>query len=57
MEEKNSQKAYERVFDYFTAEITSGNLRLNDKVPTERALSGPYHSGAIQREKRFMFSR
>ena len=39
MEEKNSQKAYERVFDYFTAEITSGNLRLNDKVPTERALS------------------
>ena len=39
MEEKNSQKAYERVFDYFTAEITSGNLRLNDKIPTERALS------------------
>lgn len=39
MEEKNSQKAYERVFDYFTAEITSGNLRLNDKVQTERALS------------------
>ena len=39
MEEKSSQKAYERVFDYFTAEITSGNLRLNDKVPTERALS------------------
>lgn len=39
MEEKSSQKAYERVFDYFTAEITSGNLRLNDKIPTERALS------------------
>ena len=39
MEERNSQKAYERVFDYFTAEITSGNLRLNDKIPTERALS------------------
>ena len=39
MEEKSSQKAYERVFDYFTAEITSGSLRLNDKIPTERALS------------------
>ena len=39
MEERNNQKAYERVFDYFTAEITSGNLRLNDKIPTERALS------------------
>ena len=39
MEERNSQKAYERVFDYFTAEITSGNLRLNDKIPTERVLS------------------
>ncbi|MEI3167938.1 MAG: hypothetical protein V8S58_08320 [Lachnospiraceae bacterium] len=32
MEEKSSQKAYERVFDYFTAEITSGSLRLNDKI-------------------------
>ncbi len=27
------------MFDYFQAEITSGSLRLNDKIPTERALS------------------
>ncbi len=39
MEEKSNQKAYERVFDYFQAEITTGSLRLNDKIPTERALS------------------
>lgn len=39
MEEKSNQKAYERAFDYFAAEITSGSLRLNDKIPTERALS------------------
>lgn len=27
------------MFDYFQAEITSGSLRLNDKIPTERVLS------------------
>jgi len=33
------QKTYEYVFDYFYNKILSGELRLNDRIPTEREIS------------------
>lgn len=33
------QKTYEYVFDYFSKQILSGELKLNDKLPTERAIA------------------
>ena len=32
----NGKKTYEYVFDYFSDQILSGELKLNDKIPTER---------------------
>lgn len=35
----NGKKTYEYVFDYFSEQILSGELKLNDKIPTEREIS------------------
>lgn len=32
------QKTYEYVFDYFSKQILSGQLRINDRLPTEREI-------------------
>lgn len=32
------QKTYEYVFDYFSKQILSGKLRINDRLPTEREI-------------------
>ncbi|MCD7887863.1 MAG: FadR family transcriptional regulator [Clostridiales bacterium] len=34
-----NKKAYEHVFDYFFEQILSGDLKLNDRIPTERDLA------------------
>lgn len=34
-----NQKAYEYVFDYFSDKILSGELKLNDRIPTERDIA------------------
>ena len=35
----NGKKTYEYVFDYFSEQILSGKLKLNDKIPTEREIA------------------
>ena len=35
----NGKKTYEYVFDYFSDQILSGKLKLNDKIPTEREIA------------------
>lgn len=35
----NGQKTYQYVFDYFSEQILSGKLKLNDKIPTERDIA------------------
>ncbi len=35
----NGKKTYEYVFDYFSDQILSGELKLNDKIPTEREIA------------------
>lgn len=35
----NGKKTYEYVFDYFSEQILSGALKLNDKIPTEREIA------------------
>lgn len=35
----NGKKTYEYVFDYFSDQILSGALKLNDKIPTEREIA------------------
>ena len=35
----NGQKTYEYVFNYFSEQILSGKLKLNDKIPTEREIA------------------
>lgn len=35
----NGKKTYEYVFEYFSEQILSGVLRLNDKIPTERDIA------------------
>lgn len=35
----NGKKTYEYVFEYFSEQILSGKLRLNDKIPTERDIA------------------
>ncbi len=35
----NGKKTYEYVFDYFSEKIMSGELQLNDKIPTERDIA------------------
>ncbi len=35
----NGKKTYEYVFDYFSDQILSGELKLNDKIPTEREIT------------------
>lgn len=35
----NGQKTYEYVFNYFSSQILSGKLKLNDKIPTEREIA------------------
>lgn len=36
--EKN-KKTYQYVFDYFSSQILSGKLKINDKIPTEREIA------------------
>lgn len=36
---KSNGKTYEYVFDYFSEQILSGELKLNDKIPTEREVA------------------
>lgn len=35
----NGKKTYEYVFHYFSEQILSGKLKLNDKIPTEREIA------------------
>lgn len=35
----NGKKTYEYVFNYFSEQILSGELKLNDKIPTEREIA------------------
>ena len=35
----NGKKTYQYVFDYFSEQILSGALKLNDKIPTEREIA------------------
>lgn len=35
----NGQKTYEYVFNYFSEQILTGKLKLNDKIPTEREIA------------------
>ncbi|EOT24167.1 hypothetical protein C805_02379 [Eubacterium sp. 14-2] len=35
----NGKKTYEYVFEYFSEQILSGKLQLNDKIPTEREIA------------------
>lgn len=35
----NGKKTYEYVFEYFSDQILSGKLKLNDKIPTEREIA------------------
>ncbi len=35
----NGKKTYEYVFDYFSEQILSGQLKLNDKIPAEREIA------------------
>ena len=35
----DGKKTYEYVFDYCSEKILSGELKLNDKIPTERELA------------------
>ncbi|MDD4369552.1 MAG: FadR/GntR family transcriptional regulator [Anaerostipes sp.] len=37
--QKNSKKTYEYVFEYFSEQILSGKLKLNDKIPPERDIA------------------
>lgn len=36
---KPNQKTYQYVFDYFSEQILSGKLKLNDKIPPEREIA------------------
>jgi GntR family transcriptional repressor for pyruvate dehydrogenase complex len=38
-QDPNYKKTYEYVFDYFSSQILSGQLRLNDKIPPERDIA------------------
>ena len=35
----NGKKTYEYVFNYFSEQILSGALKINDKIPTEREIA------------------
>ena len=34
-----TKKTYEYVFEYFSEQIISGKLMINDKIPTEREIA------------------
>lgn len=36
---KEDKKAYQYVFDHFSEQILSGELKLNDKIPPEREIA------------------
>jgi GntR family transcriptional repressor for pyruvate dehydrogenase complex len=38
-QDPNYKKTYEYVFDYFSSQILSGQLKLNDKIPPERDIA------------------
>lgn len=52
-----SQKAYEYVFQYFSDQIMSGKLKLNDKVPTERDIAEQLGSAATPSGRLIIFWR